>query len=428
MQDQQRLLVIGGGAAGLMAAGQAASVGAEVLLFEKMPRPARKLRITGKGRCNLTNSAPLDEFINHFGKKGRFLRSPFSRFFSSDLLQFFNSLGVETELERGGRFFPVSNQAQDIVDALVSWAEDQGVIIYPNAAVTRINTINGHVSSLHHQEPQNPGRITEVAGGAIILAVGGASYPGTGSSGDGFRIAADLGHTIIPIRPALVPLRTAGDTAQRLQGLSLRNIQVSVLIDGHQHEQEFGELLFTHFGISGPIILSLSRFMVDALRERKPVVVSIDLKPALSDEKLDERLKRDLDQFGRRQFHRILEGLLPRKLIPVCLDLVNIPYDKPAHQISSEERQALRRWLKDFRFKILEPMPISQALVTAGGVHLKEVNPKTMESRLVEGLYCAGEVLDLDGDTGGYNLQAAFSTGWVAGRAAATKLLGLPFQ
>jgi len=412
----------------LMAAGQAASMGVEVLLFEKMPRPARKLRITGKGRCNLTNSAPLEEFINHFGKKGRFLRSPFSRFFSSDLLQFFNSLGVETALERGGRYFPVTNQAQDIVDALDSWTRNQGVIMYTNAPVTKIKTVDGRFLSLKHQDPHNPGRITEVAGGAVILAAGGASYPGTGSTGDGFRLAADVGHTIIPIRPALVPMRTAGDTAQRLQGLSLRNIQASVVIDGRHQEQAFGELLFTHFGLSGPIILSLSRCMVDALRERRRVIVSIDLKPALSDEKLDERLKRDLDQFGRRYFQRILEGLLPRKMISVCIDQLDIPHDKPANQITSVEREKLHMWLKDFQLEILEPMPISQALVTAGGVHLKELNPKTMESRLVEGLYCAGEVLDLDGDTGGYNLQAAFSTGWVAGRAAATKLLGLPFQ
>lgn len=424
-KQNMQIVVIGGGPAGLMAAGQAAGAGANVVLLEKMHRPARKLRITGKGRCNITNTAPVEEFTAYFGKKGRFLRSPFSRFFSTELLAFFMELGVETTSERGGRIFPVSNQAQDVVDALVSWAEDQGAQIRTNADVRSILVENGRCRAVSYSDLSDSSQKKMIGAEAVILAAGGSSYPGTGSTGDGYRMAGELGHTIIQIRPALVPLRTYGDTAQRLQGLSLRNIEVTVLVNGSELNRAFGEMLFTHFGISGPIILTESGSVVDALLEKKAVSISIDLKPALDPDKLDARLRRDFDKHGKRSFKRILEGLLPRKLIPVCVDLVGIPPDKPAHQITSEERDRLRNWLKGFTMEIKEAMPISQALVTAGGVNLKEINPKTMESRLVEKLYFCGEVIDLDGDTGGYNLQAAFSTGWVAGRAAAAALLGL---
>lgn len=420
------MVVIGGGPAGLMAAGQAARHGAEVLLLEKKRRPARKLRITGKGRCNLTNTAPLNEFIASYGNSGRFLRSAYSRFFSSELLDFFHSLGIETAIERGGRVFPSSNEAQDIVDALVSWARKNGVEIRTNAAVRRIKTGRDHRLSVIVVDPRGQNPVYELTADAVIVTPGGSSYPGTGSTGDGYRFAADLGHTIIPIRPALVPLRTAGDTAQRLQGLSLRNVEVSVLVNGKVEQQSFGEMLFTHYGISGPIILTMSLYMVDSLRENKQVSISIDLKPALDPKKLDKRIRRDLDEHGRRSFRRILEGLLPRKLIPVCIDQLKIRADKPANQITSEERDRLLEWLKNFRLDVTEPMPIELALVTAGGIQLKEINPRTMESKLIQNLYFAGEVLDLDGDTGGYNLQAAFSTGWIAGNAAAAKLLDLP--
>jgi len=421
-----RIVVIGGGPAGLMAAGQAAGLGAEVILLEKMPRPARKLRITGKGRCNLTNTAPLNEFITFYGRNGRFLRSAYSRFFSTELLDFFHSLGIETASERGGRIFPTSNQAQDIVDALTGWVRNNGVRIRTNAAAKRIRVSESGALSVIVSDPTGENPIYQLSANAVILAVGGASYPATGSTGDGYKIAEDLGHSIITVRPALVPLRTAGDTAQRLQGLSLRNTAVRVYAGGLPEGHAFGEMLFTHFGVSGPIILTLSRMIVDALQENQPVSISIDLKPALDDEKLDNRIRRDLDEHGRRSFQRILEGLLPRKLIPVCIYLLGIPTDKPANQITSMERERLCSWLKDFRLEITGPMPISQALVTAGGIDLKEINPRSMESRIVPDLYFAGEILDLDGDTGGYNLQAAFSTGWLAGRAAASKLLDLP--
>jgi predicted Rossmann fold flavoprotein len=424
----RRVIVIGGGAAGLMAAGQAAELGAETLLLEKMNRPGRKLRITGKGRCNLTNVAPVSEFIAHFGTNGRFLRQAFSQFFSPELIAFFEVLGVRTVTERGGRVFPAGDAAEDVVDALARWTRDRGVTLQTHAPVERLIVEGGRVVGVQvSPSPTQKDKVTIGSdfGGrmcraeAVIVATGGASYPGTGSTGDGYRMAEAVGHAIVPIRPALVPLDTAGGVASKLQGLSLRNVSVQVWVEGSVQAEAFGEMLFTHFGVSGPIILSLSRGIVDALRAGQRVSLSIDLKPALDEGKLDGRLLRDLDAHGKRQFRTLLKGLLPRKLIPVCLELTGIPPDKLAHQITAEERQQLRAWLKDFRLEVTGHRPFAQAIITAGGVDTREVDPRTMASRLVEGLYFAGEVLDLDADTGGYNLQAAFSTGWVAGRSAA---------
>jgi predicted Rossmann fold flavoprotein len=250
------------------------------------------------------------------------------------------------------------------------------------------------------------------------VATGGASYPATGSTGDGYRMAQAVGHTVVPIRPALVPLETRGDVAARLQGLSLRNVLVSVLVEGEVRQSLFGEMLFTHFGVSGPVILSMSRTMVDALRLGRKVVLSIDLKPALDEQKLDARLLRDLAAQGKRQYQTLLKGLLPRLLIPVCIEQTGIPAQKVASQITAQDRRRLRDWLKQFRLDVTGHRSFKEAIITAGGVDTREVDPRTMASRLVEGLYFAGEVLDLDADTGGYNLQAAFSTGWVAGQAA----------
>jgi hypothetical protein len=395
-----------------MAAGQAAQLGAETLLLEKMDRPGRKLRIAGKGRCNLTNVAPVSEFIAHFGPNGRFLRQAFHQFFNSDLAAFFEELGVRTVTERGGRVFPASGQAQDVVDALVWRIGKQGVTLQTRSPVERLLVEGERVVGV-----QVSRRIYRAD--AVIVTTGGASYPATGSTGDGYRLAQAVGHTIVPIRPALVPLETAGDVAPRLQGLSLRNASVGVWVNGEKQAEAFGEMFFTHFGVSGPIILSLSKRMVDALRLGQRVILSIDLKPALDEGKLDARLLRDLDAHGKQHFHTLLKGLLPSKLIPVCIDLTGIPPDKAAHQITSEERQRLRTWLKDFRLEVTGYRPFTEAIITAGGVDTREIDPRTMASRLVEGLYFAGEVLDVDADTGGYNLQAAFSTGWVAGRSAA---------
>ncbi len=413
MSSPWDVLIIGGGAAGLMAAGQAAALGASTLLVEKMDRPGRKLLITGKGRCNITNTAPLDEFIPHFGPNGRFLYSAFHRFFNADLVEFFNDIGVASVEERGGRVFPASDDAGDVVEALDQWARAMGVTIWTGARVERLLVDDQRVTGV------------QLSGGnrhaarAVIVTTGGASYPGTGSTGDGYRLAQTVGHTIVPIRPALIPLDTAGNVARRLEGLSLRNVRASLWVNGKLTASEFGEMLFTGFGVSGPIILTLSGRAVDALRADQPVQVSIDLKPALDDDQLEARLLRDFEEHRKKEFHTLLKGLLPRTLIPVCCDLVHIPADKVAHRITAPERDRLRRWLKDFRLDVTGHRPLAAAIVTAGGVDLREVDPRTMESRLVGGLYFAGEVLDLNADTGGYNLQAAFSTGWLAGRSAA---------
>jgi len=422
----RRVIVVGGGAAGLIAAGQAAEMGAEVLLLEKMNRPGRKLCISGKGRCNLTNVAPLSEFITHFGPNGRFLRQAFSRFFTADLVALLEELGVPTVTERGGRVFPASGQAQDVVDALVRWIGERGVTLQTRSPVERLLVEGKQVvgvgvprNRVSRKEPGSSFAERVYRADAVIIATGGASYPGTGSTGDGYRMAESIGHTITPIRPALVPLETAGDVAARLQGLSLRNVSVRMLVDGKEQAELFGEMLFTHFGLSGPIILSLSRQAVDALRSGQSVALSIDLKPALDERKLDARLLRDLDAHGKRQVRTLLKGLLPSKLIPVCTDLTSISPYQVGHQITAEERKRLRTWLKDFRLEVTGHRPFAEAIITAGGVETREVDPYTMASRLVGNLYFAGEVLDVDADTGGYNLQAAFSTGWLAGRSAA---------
>jgi predicted Rossmann fold flavoprotein len=414
--EHYQVIVIGGGPAGLMAAGQAAAQGARTLLLEKMGRPGRKLRITGKGRCNLTNAVPVDEFITHFGKNGRFLRSAFSRFFAPDLLNFLADLGIETVTERGGRIFPTSDDAQDVVDHLVRWAVSSGAEIHTNQPVSELLIEDNKVIGVRMRN----GRLHD--GNAVILATGGASYPGTGSTGDGYQIAEAVGHTIVPIRPALIPLETSGDVALRLQGLSLRNVNVTVWFNGKKHSEAFGEMLFTHFGVSGPVILSLSGQIVDALREGYQSSLSVDLKPALTEQKLDARLLREMDRHGKQQFQTILKSLLPRKLIPICIEQTSIIATTPCHQLTSEERKRLLGWLKDFRLEVVGHLPIEAAIVTAGGVSLREVDPRTMASKLVEGLFFAGEVLDLDADTGGYNLQAAFSTGWLAGCSSAELL------
>lgn len=441
----RRVIVVGAGAAGLMAAGQAASLGAETLLLEKMDRPGRKLHISGKGRCNLTHTAPVADFIARFGPNGRFLRQAFARFFRDDLVAFLEELGVATTVERGGRVFPASGEAAAVVMALCGWVAERGVVLERLARVEALLVEEGRVigvrvhHSRHGVEPAGeaavhgtpgqesladavgPGRRGDtLRADAVVLATGGASYPGTGSSGDGYRLAAGVGHTIVPIRPALVPLETAGDVARRLQGLSLRNVRARILVAGKRRTEEFGEMLFTHFGVSGPIILTLSCGVVDALRAGEQVELSIDLKPALDEARLDDRLQRDLRENTRRRLATVLRGLLPRKLIPVCIEQTGLAAETPGPQVTAVERARLRTWLKDLRLVITGHRPLAEAIVTAGGVDLREVDPRTMASRLRPGLYLAGELLDLDADTGGYNLQAAFSTGWLAGRSAAT--------
>ena len=406
------VIVIGGGPAGLMAAGQAAAASKKVLLIEKMDTPGRKLLLTGKHRCNLTNTTSIEQALSHFNPGGRFLTQLFYKFYCNELRLFFLDLGLETEVQRGGRVFPTSEKAQDVLDALLVWVNKLGVNITTKSTLTSLTIDNNKIRGIDTSAGsfQAP---------SVILATGGKAYPGTGSTGDGYSLAEKAGHNIIPVMPALVPLRTKGGTAQALQGLSLKNISAAIWIDGNKQDELFGELLFTHFGISGPVILTLSRQAVQALEENKMVEISIDLKPALDPATLDKRIMKDIQSMGKKQFKSLLIELLPKKLIPICLDQTGIPGDKKISQISGEERKKLRSWLKDdFRFVVTDHMGFGQAIITAGGVDTTEVNPATMESKLIKGLFFAGEILDIDADTGGYNLQAAFSTGWAAGKAA----------
>ena len=406
------IIVVGGGASGMMAAGRAAQCGAPVLLLEKTGRLGNKLRITGKGRCNVTNQAELREFITHFGPQGRFLYRAFSRFFHEDLRAFLQQRGVPTVIERGGRIFPYSNEAEDVVRALTAYLTEGRVEIRYRAPVRRLLIEEGRVAGVELEDGSAlPAR-------AVILATGGLSYPLTGSNGDGYRLAGEAGHRLIPQRPALVPLVTKEPWVASLQGVALRNVRASLLVSEEVRAQQFGEMLFTHFGLSGPIILTLSKAAVAALGQGR-VQISIDLKPALSDEQLDARLRRDLDEVGKKTFRNILKGLVPLRMRDLYVTLTGIPADKPGHQITAAERQRLMSSLRDLRLTVIGARPIEEAIITAGGVDLSEVEPRTMESRRVRGLYFCGEVLDLDADTGGYNLQAAFSTGYLAGECAA---------
>jgi predicted Rossmann fold flavoprotein len=422
MEPGRQVVIVGGGAAGLMAAGEAAALGAPTLLLERMARLGTKLRITGKGRCNLTNTSELDEFLAHFAFPDAespsrfFLRNAFARFFAPDLVSFFENLRVPTVVERGGRVFPTSNDAHQVAEALVRFAREEGARIRLQSRVARLVCDGDRVRGIVSED----GR--QVTAGAVIIATGGASYPKTGSSGDGYRMAEEVGHTIVPLRPALVPLVVAGSEPRAMMGLSLRNVEVRLLQDGREFASDFGEMLFTHYGVSGPIILTLSGPAVARLGQGH-MEMSINLKPALSLEKLDARLQRDLDQFGKRTYRNLLKGLLPQKMIDVMVARTGIPADKPGHQITAEERGRLRELLHDFRLTIVGHRPLDEAIVTAGGVDTQEVDPRTMASRLLEGLYFAGEVLDVQADTGGYNLQAAFSTGYVAGRSAARAVI-----
>jgi len=408
----RKVVVVGGGAAGLMAAGQAALAGAETLVLEKMKRPGRKICITGKGRCNITNIAGVNDFIGHFGAGGKFLRQAFHQFFNEELISFFEDNGLELTKERGGRVFPTNGKAPEVLEALLRWLQKCGASIKPSSPVEKLlineNRLTGIITA---------GK--KVPCDAIIMATGGASYPATGSTGDGYRLAASAGHRIVSIRPALVPLVTADNITGKMAGLTLRNVKVRMLVNGRKRRELFGELTFSKPGLTGPVILTMSGEAVDIMADGDMVTVSIDLKPALDEKKLDARLQRDINNRGKENIDSLLRGLLPREMVAVCLELTGIPAERKVHSISADERRRLRDWLKDFRLEITGHRPLAEAIVTAGGIDTKEVDPRTMQSRLVKGLYFAGELLDVQGDTGGYNLQAAFSTGWLAGRSAA---------
>ena len=405
----KRVVVIGGGAAGLMAAVIAGREGAKVTLLEKMNYVGKKMGITGKGRCNITNACDMSDFIKNTPGNGKFLYGAYERFTNEDLLQLLHDAGLETKVERGGRVFPASDSALDVRNTFMKLMKHYGVDVHLEEPVKKLLVDDGVVTGVvtdketYHAD-------------AVVIATGGKSYPATGSTGDGYMLAAQVGHTITDIRPSLVPIVTEESWVKDLMGLSLRNVELSVVAKNKVQAKMFGEMMFTHFGITGPIVLSLSYTVGKLMRKKNIGTIGLDinLKPALSPETLDKRLQKDFDLYSKKQLINGMKDLLPSRLIPLIIELAGIDPQKPINQISKEERQQIGYMLQHMPLTVKGLRPVEEAIVTAGGISLKEFNPKTMESKLVKGLYGAGEVLDIDAFTGGYNLQAAFSTGYVA--------------
>ena len=404
----KRITVVGGGAAGMMAAITAAQRGACVTLLEPNERLGKKLNITGKGRCNVTNNADLQTLMANVPRNGKFLYSVFSRFNGRDAMAFFEDLGVPLKTERGNRVFPVSDRAFDVSAALERRLKALGVSIVRDRAVS-LTLTDGAVRGVKGERRDYPSD-------AVILATGGVSYPATGSTGEGHRMAAEAGHTVTPLRGSLVPLRDFG-VGRRMQGLSLRNVGLTVFENDKKIYTDFGELLFTHFGVSGPLILSASAHMRHF--EKKAYRIEIDLKPALDEQQLDKRLLSDFAKYANSDFCNALDDLLPQKLIPVMVEWSEIPPHEKVHDLTKEQRRGLLRLLKHFPVAIAGPCPVTDAIVTSGGVKVGEIDPKTMESKLVKDLYFAGELIDVDAYTGGFNLHIAWATGRAAGEAAA---------
>lgn len=407
------VIVVGAGPAGLLAAGRAAEMGGKVLVLEKMKQAGRKLLITGKGRCNITNDAAIGEFITHVYPNGKFLRNAFSQFFSKDIIDLLARYGVESTLERGGRYFPASNKSADVLNALLKWVTELKVEIRCSERVEKITIENNIITGLISNGKK-------LSASKVIIATGGCSYPATGSNGEGFELVKQIGHKIEKVRPALVPVETQGFVAQKLQGLNLRNVKAIVWVNDKKKGEDFGEMIFTHFGLSGPIVLTLSRIIVDELMQKNKVELSIDLKPALDDQKLEARLIRDLNEHGKKKLVNIFRLWLPASMIPVFIDLLKINPEKECHQVSAKERKQIQHLMKNFKFTISNYRSFKEAIITAGGISTNEISSKTMESKIINGLYFAGEMIDLDAETGGYNLQIAYSTGWVAGQSAMT--------
>ena len=405
----KRVVVIGGGAAGLMAAVIAGREGAKVTLLEKMNYVGKKMGITGKGRCNITNACDMSDFIKNTPGNGKFLYGAYERFTNEDLLQLLHDAGLETKVERGGRVFPASDSALDVRNTFMKLMKHYGVDVHLEEPVKKLLIDDGVVTGVvtdketYHAD-------------AVVIATGGKSYPATGSTGDGYILAAQVGHKITDIRPSLVPIVTEESWVKDLMGLSLRNVELSVVAKNKVQAKMFGEMMFTHFGITGPIVLSLSHTVGKLMRKKNIGTIGLDinLKPALSSETLDKRLQKDFDLYSKKQLINGMKDLLPSRLIPLIIELAGIDPQKPINQISKEERQQIGYMLQHMPLTVKGLRPVEEAIVTAGGISLKEFNPKTMESKLLKGLYGAGEVLDIDAFTGGYNLQAAFSTGYVA--------------
>ena len=418
-----KVVIIGGGPAGMMAAISSAKCGNDVTILEKMNMLGKKLLITGKGRCNITSSIPIDEFIKNIPGNGMFLYSAFNKFDNTDILNLLKEEGVETKVERGNRVFPVSDSSKDVQMAFIKLLKKYHVKVETNSNVREIITENGEVTKVKYEQDSVK---KEINAEKIILATGGKSYPGTGSTGDGYLIAEKLGHTITKIRPSLVPLVVAPkdiNICKSLQGLSLKNVQIKLKDIKNEKiiYEDFGEMLFTHFGVSGPTVLSGSAHLlryknIDELLKNENIKLIIDLKPALSMEKLDERILRDFSSEKNKAFKNSLEKLLTKKMIDVIIDLSEINPNKKVNEITKKEREQLVFLLKNFSITIQSFSRIEEAIVTAGGINIKEINPKTMESKIVKGLYFAGELIDVDAYTGGFNLQIAYSTGFVAGQ------------
>ena len=406
MERGNRICVIGGGAAGMMAAYFASCGGGEVTLFEKNPFCGKKINITGKGRCNLTNQCDVQEFLRNVPTNPRFLYKALNNLSPDATTALFEALGVPLKVERGRRVFPVSDRAADVSAALKKSCDDSGVKT-EYKKVQKVETKDGAVSAVVLQGGKR------VECDACIIATGGASYPKTGSDGDGYRIAEELGHSIVPLKPSLVPLVTEDEWCRELMGLSLINVRLSVFQGEKEKFSEQGEMLFTHFGVSGPLVLSASCHINGEAQ------AYIDLKPALDEETLDRRILRDFEELKNKDFANSLGALLPQKLIPVVVAQSGIPPHKKVNSVTKEERRRLVQLLKGLSFTIIGKRPIDEAIITSGGVSVKEINPSTMESKLVKGLFFAGEVIDVDAYTGGYNLQIAFSTGALAGESAA---------
>lgn len=417
-----KVIVIGGGPAGIMAAISSAKYGNEVIILEKMNMLGKKLLITGKGRCNITSSLPIDEFIKNIPGNGMFLYSAFNHFDNQDIINILKEEGVEVKIERGNRIFPVSDQAKDVQLALLNTLKKLNVKIKTNVKAEHIVVKDGKASAVICNEN---GEEKKIDADKIIIATGGKSYPATGSTGDGYKLAEEVGHHITKIKPSLVPLvstQKSKELCKKLQGLSLRNVNIKIkdATNGKVIYEDFGEMLFTHFGVSGPIILSGSAHLlryknVDELLKEGNIKLFIDLKPALSEEKLDDRILRDFSEEKNKAFKNSLERLLPKKMIDVVIELSKIDPNKKVNEVTKKERENLVKILKNFNIDIGGFRPIEEAIVTSGGINIKEINPKTMESKIVEGLFFAGELIDVDAYTGGFNLQIAYSTGYTAG-------------
>ncbi|MCM8790417.1 MAG: NAD(P)/FAD-dependent oxidoreductase [Candidatus Omnitrophica bacterium] len=412
--DVYDIAVVGGGAAGTMAAIRASALKKRVVLIESNDSIGKKILITGKGRCNLTNTAPIDVFIEKFGRQGKFLRSAFFNFFNEDLIDFFRSKGMEVKAERQGRVFPATDKARSVVEVLARCLKEGKVEQLYNATLLKIKKKD----DIFDLEIEG-GRLIKAKN--VILATGGASYKATGSTGSGFRIAADLGHEITPLKPALVPLKVREEWVKSLQGIALENVRLTFEYDKKRHFTDVGEIIFTHFGASGPLILDNSGDIMAVLGRHKEIRLLIDLKPGLRSSQLEERLLRDFRENGKVSLKSVMKNYLPQRLIAVFLDIAGVNGTKASSQITQKERRALIAVFKAFPLTITGALPLEDAMVTAGGVALRDIDPRTMESRIIPGLYFAGEIIDGAASSGGYNLQQAFSTGYLAGQSAAER-------